>query len=269
MSKLQFLEHIMIRKFKFLFIIVLAPLLATGQSNFSSMNIILKGTTIITSITNDKIIIAADSKQTWGGDSSQKDFKIPLKCKIRHIGNFFFAAEGHTTMITPHIDFLELIEEMDFKASLTFSEKIDSIEFMLREPVKIFVENFQRYNDKAFKAILNKVLLSISFSCFENEKPVSEALFWEIKSTLTGWEIIPTHAKSDLIPRYMIQGQKAAIDSYLTNPLLANEIFDEKNIPKLIELQIKSTPLLVGLPIDIVVLNSKGYNWIQKKEGCK
>ena len=89
MSKLQFLDHIMIRKFKFLFTVVLAPLLAISQSNFSSMNIILKGTTIITSVTSDKIIIAADSKQTWGGDSSQKDFNIPLKCKIRHIGTSF------------------------------------------------------------------------------------------------------------------------------------------------------------------------------------
>lgn len=229
-------------------------------------NNILNGTTIITSITQDKIIIAADSKQTWGEDYSRE---APLKCKIRHIGNLFFAAEGITQMFKPNIDFLEIIENLDLKKALTFENKIDYIALKLREPVQEFAQNYQKFNPIAFDSILNKTLFSISFSQFENEKPCSSALYWEIKSTATGWEIVPGRATSEQIPRYMIQGQKDAIDYYYENNInFKNKIYDEKGLNELIEIQIKASPQKVGLPIDIVVINSQGFQWIQKKEEC-
>ena len=245
------------------FTLFLTQLFLYRQNNSMYTNNILKGTTIITSISQDKIIIAADSKQTWAGDSLLDNPKAPLKCKIRHNGNLFFAAEGYTTMIKPHIDFLEIIEKLEIENKQTFARKIDFIKLMLREPIQVFLQNFQKKNPISFK------LISVSFSQFENEKPRNVALFWEVKSTSKGWEVIANQLTSDIIPRYMIQGHKNAIDDYLANnPSFGNKIFDEKGVNELIELQIKELPLKVGLPIDIVVLTSEGYHWIQKKGQC-
>jgi hypothetical protein len=243
---------------------------SSGQNLLMMKNNILKGTTIITSIQSDKIIIAADSKQTWGGDLPPDNSIIPLKCKIRHIDNFFFAAEGHTTMISPRIDYLEIIESLDLSDKKRFVEKIDYIESKLKGSVDQFVVNFQKHSPNAFNQILNKTLFSILFSTFEDDLPVGIAIYWNIKSNDDGWEVIAQRASSDLIPRDMIQGQKTGIDRlFQRNPSYASNLYNVPGVLELINIQITDTPDKVGGPVDVVVITAQGHKWIQKKEQCK
>ena len=243
---------------------------ASGQNIEYMKNGVLKRTTIITSIQRNQIIIAADSKQAWSGDLLHDNSNVPLKCKIRHIDNFFFAAEGHTTMISPYIDFLEIIESLDLSKK-SFIDKVDYIESNLQDHVKQFVITFQRHNPNSFNQILNKTLFSVLFSAFENDLPVGMAIYWDIKSTdIGGWQIISQRASSDLIPRHMIQGQKTGIDKLFDkNPSIKNSLYNVSGLIELIDTQIQDTPDKVGGPIDVVVITSHGHRWAQKKEQCK
>src|SRR6266403_4314324 len=75
--------------------LLLVPSIAYGQD--SNKTVAKEGTTILVSVSKRDITIAADSKivNTEKPDWSQniRTF-ITTKCKIRHVGNFFFAAEG-------------------------------------------------------------------------------------------------------------------------------------------------------------------------------
>jgi hypothetical protein len=169
-------------------------LLVTRQdvTTTNSLNNFYDGTTIIVSVLPDRIIIGADSKQTPGGDGSDPIEVAPLKCKIRHVGNFFFAASGHTKMVKPDIDILKIIENLNFNDTETFHQRVIFAETMLKEHVNSYVTNFEKFNPISFSSLPNKNLLTVSFSGFENGKSVSEAVSWEIKSDNSRWAITST-----------------------------------------------------------------------------
>lgn len=242
-----------------------------GQATMTNpCNEIFKGTTIIISVQNNQIIIAADSKQTKKSDLLDDDSNVPLKCKIRNTGNLFFAGEGYLSMTNPYIDFLEIIESFDLSEKKNFNDKIAYIENKLRDPVNQYVYYFQKNHPLSFSKILNRTLLTIIFSTFENNKPICLALNWDIKSNIHGWEAVLNRAESELIPRYMVQGQNSAIEKHFQeNQSSLNKLFFVSGILELMNLQINETPEMVGGPIDIVVLTPDGFNWVQKKEQCK
>lgn len=246
------------------------PFTSTAQDKMDSSNNVLKGTAIIISVLKDKIIIGSDSKQTLSGDNIENNKTIyGPKCKISHIGNFFFTAEGYTKMITPEIDFIKIIEKINLSRIKTFHDKVMYIDSLLRNPVYSFIANLEKYQPRAFKETLKKdEFLTICFAAFENGKPVTEALFWNVKSQGNHWKINSSISSSNLVPRYLFLGQRAAIDSFLKfNPNYLNNL-DEHKINSLIKIQSKSTPKVVSLPIDIVILTPKGYKWISKREQC-
>jgi hypothetical protein len=231
------------------------------------MNNILKGTTIITSVTQEFIIIAADSKQTWEGDNSDKKKEAPLRCKIRHIGNLFFAAEGHTKMIDPDIDFLEIIEAMDLSNHETFIQKINFIIKELRTDVTRFLEVSTHINPIYLESLVNKHFLSISFSTFEHGSPKCIFVAFQLKKDEEGYSFEITAPENNSIPRYLIQGQKTAIEFFLAeSEAHIQKLWDYDEINDLFNIQINSTPDTVGLPVDIVKINAQGHKWIQKKE---
>jgi hypothetical protein len=66
----------------------------------------------------------------------------------------------------------------------------------------------------------------------------------------------------------MILGHKEGIDSlFQIKPNLIAQ-YDEEAVRYLIEVQANSNPKYVGLPIDLVVIKSSGFEWKQRKQEC-
>ena len=248
--------------------LIFTSLFILGQKIVNAQNKTIIGTTIIISMLNDKIIIAADSKQTGIGQG-RYDLEIPPKCKICHIKDFFFAAAGNTEMVSPHIDFLSILENLKIDTIRSFHDKVVYSIEMLKKSVNSFVQNFNKFNPLLFDSLLKKPpLMQIVFAAFENKKPVSEVVNWEVRLTSNGWEVVSTLMICNSIPRYLILGHGEAIDSLMNGDSKIANNLDEKTLNFLIESQVKSTPIIVGPPIDMVVIKSDGFKWIQKKQKC-
>lgn len=229
-------------------------------------NEILKGTTIITWLEVDKIVIAADSKQAWG-DSSNTNL-TPLKCKIRHVDNFFFAAEGHVQMITPPIDYLDIIENMEVDSNISFNDRVEFITSSLEEPVDLFMQTLQQTHNSNFNLLNNKYFMSLVFCSFEEHLPVCATVSWQLIINSGGWEIRTTSLKPPRIPTVIKMGQ---ISTLSIIPGLESEMNNEDlrvRINSLMEQQTESTPNDVGPPYDIVIIRNEGYEWLQKKDEC-
>lgn len=171
-------------------------------------------------------------------------------------------------MIKPDIDLYNIIKEINYKSDNTYHDKVLTIKSILTDSINFLFKIYQKNNPISFNNLINKEVISISFVAFENHLPFNEVLYWEIKPLKNSWEVVGTLMTSNQIPREMALGHQEAIDSFIIRNPNYYEQFDNYKAKHLIEIQSRSTPLWVGLPIDILNLDEKGHKWIQRQNSC-
>jgi hypothetical protein len=135
--------------------------------------IVCEGTTILVSISKRDVAIAADSKivNRWKYDwSNDVQTFITAKCKIRHVGNFFFAAAGQvgaykkSFYLNREIDVLNTISSMNLEKYESFEEKVKYVESSLKPYVEEIIQMLNiPPSDKPF--------LIVIFASYERNKP--------------------------------------------------------------------------------------------------
>lgn len=245
--------------------ILLLLLLLTICKNIQSQNLTVgHGTTILTFISNDSIIIASDTKQSIY-DSSGNKIKDTIVGKIGFTNNIIygfanlsFISYNNQEIFNPYKIFNWFaIKE---KPEMAFSSFNDSIIKNLKFAIK-------QQGQQLIDLINLKGGTSYIVASFLNNKPIVAIGSYYISGNIKNFEVIQKEEELSNMPFLNIRGMHDHIDSVFINnkrffDLSISSIYDKLNY--LIKLEADNHPEIVGLPIDILILKPKRYKWLIK-----
>lgn len=227
-------------------------------------------TTIVAVKTKQEIIIGADSKltDTYGNTVNEQ------ACKIIQSGNMVFAAEGFIRNKQTGFGIYKIIgQALKQPAKISLTDKVNFVSGvvvseLLKELPKLRKQNADTYRSK----IEGKVFLSLLFAGFENGKPLMFVRQFRLAMSRQqiGISVLPDDCMEDCNREFETRflGEKEAIESLPEDTPNFWGKGAAEGIRLLIETEIQSRNEYVGPPIDIVRLNNKRVEWIQRKQNC-
>lgn len=240
------------------------PLIATLLINstfFSQSNVAIgSGTTILSVLTPDTIVMAADTKYTLHyPDGKIKEYKVQ---KIHKVGNIYYAFSGTSIVIntdnnTETFNFYKTLHNI-LVLNPTFNKITKLLDSSIRQELAIA---FKNPNNKGLELLLNKPFLGFIAVTFINKKAIYEAGTYSLTGQNKKSYTVNYDSKTQKIPYFDRTGSCNYINSYLSNhfsylvdtPLIK---LDNKLI-NLIWVQSKKDST-VASPIDIFKITHKG-----------
>lgn len=233
-------------------------LLAALISSFNSFG----QTCIIVVRTRDSLFVGADTKRV-NLDSNKSD----TICKILKSGNCYYTFTGYSfedTLIdmNKYFDNTKCINNVTSEFLYNRYEKlINKLNLLYETKKSFYLKNYHKF--KWSEAI---------FFGVEKNEIVTKQLIFELVSDSIQPPIIDTSRLSlDYIPgrEFLVHpaGHYNSISSLLYEPnIWKNGI--KNGIEKLITIQSNNSPEYVGLPIDIILLSTKGEKWLCPTGKC-
>ncbi|MBN2413412.1 hypothetical protein JXQ31_17170 [candidate division KSB1 bacterium] len=215
-------------------------------------------TTIIAYQRNNIIHIGADSKHTvW---NSGKNIDTFSKTKIHIINNFCFLLQGNWADSTINFEtfITDQLKENSFGLTEHLKKIIDWYYSNFSSYYKVIKSQNSYYYQKIFK---EKLVCKILICGIENKNPHLYCLKFIINNDGILDHDIMNFSNEKAYMYYL--GQTEAIEQYLQENNWETETNPIDLINNLINLQIQTTPEFVRKPINIIKLDSKGYEWIQ------
>ena len=223
-------------------------------------------TTIAILRTSNELVIAADSLMTLYDGRPQQ------ACKIRRHGDVVFATAGLVVSSEGVLDLPQVISNV-LRRPVTWTEHVQTIEDRLQEPLLRTLRRLRREMPDEFRQrILQGFVLHVTLAAFRDGHPVLEMLEF-FAETNGGDELrIRVQRKScpDQCPR--------DIDVFAVGETEAmmRELRDLRQFPPdlaafgrdLVMRQIRSTPMFVGPPVDVIRIAADGVHWVNRKPSC-
>ena len=199
-----------------------------------------------------RILLAADSLRIGTTDGSDR---VPLRvCKIKNYGSIVYTAAGRyqPPAIAPDAIAANLLPRY-------LSEPI-------RDRVARFVEaaktSFESYNPRVPS---DQIIFTYVIGFFEAGEPV-----------LLTQRFLSVGGRLDVQVQREIEDNAllpAGQSGFLNHEQLVGRTFQAEEYPamldEIIRLQARLTPDIVGEPVDIIQLTTKGAEWLQVKQGCR
>ncbi len=255
-----------------LFVLVF-PILTVGQSK---TDLVLKhGTTILTLVSPDSIWIAADSKisETTGNNTRTENSSSSKKIYKTNNTVYGFAAiitastkSGESFFESRPI--MECILKKRKSTLISFEQYKDSIILRLNQLLDTLILN--RYTDLIDKYTKEPIHTFIMTS-FENGKPYYFSQSYIIAKVNGDFKI--QEMKGDIYDygtTFFIVGNKEIIKIFLSKN--QNHFDGLKKVKDklvcLISLEAQKNPTDVGMPVNAIILNKKGYKWSLNNKTC-
>jgi hypothetical protein len=239
-------------------------------------------TSIVAVRASNEIVIGADSKTTLLPGSGAGEAGGIAKCKIVQAGDLFFASAGSAGVgpadfpghLYPQFDLTKIIAK-SLQGDGPIADRVKNLETVLVANLTLIAEKAQQ-EDAAFflKRFVGHVLDTIIIGGIQNGEPVLMVRAFRLV-------ISPGGALSFDIGRFscpgdcpepvttIFEGQTGAIRNYLEQHKLFLFFADPVTVVRgLVGIEISEAPSLVGPPIDILRLTSKGAEWVQRKSLC-
>ena len=242
-----------------LLILFLCPVLHTGTA---------EATTVVVVRTPSEVYIGADSRV---GDVRDETFSSTA-CKIRQVGDLFFAFSGLPRIPGVDSGLMDIIEEaVSYGGSIAdmVEEFDDIIVDAWTDGLKTLKEERPDFYRKEVKG---RNVLQIAFAGIQKRKPVffMRHLKAVDKGGYPGIAIFKKSCPGDCRHGKVIAylGQTGALDSHMSD---SGEVWKDgyvEGIRELITLQMEAEPEQVGPPIDILLIKRQGARWIQVKSEC-
>lgn len=250
---------------KLIFAFAVLPLLSFGTK---STDIISTGTSIICIVDKSTIWLGADSKQEYKHINYGYTENLNI-CKLYHEKNMFFAVSGipWATINNVRYNIYESIRQ-----GIRNSSNIDDALQLSNKDINatatdVFKQMVNRY-PKIFLSRLNNIIASFIICGSENGIPVYVAVDYKLTGDVNNWKI--TNEKISPVKNIIALGKRQLIVSYVNRTFKNNAAFfnPKDSINKYIKMAITAYPTEVGLPINIIKFDNKGYKWIQKSQPC-
>jgi predicted RNase H-like HicB family nuclease len=239
-------------------------------------------TAIVLVRTAKEIVIAADSRATAFIRRKERiEPEFSSVCKIGGTGNFYFAVSGHAIDLSQPANLYNSYavgERFAFREKGSLPEKVNGFEEAIRKTLTGNLTAMRQNNRWQFDGWSNQPSV-VDIVLFGIEKKVATVyrLTFAIVPNTSQLREEPIKLKvnrevcgkgCELALFVVEMGEYAAIDRLLT----ATPDYWQGNliakVQELIELEIKDA-IVVGPPIDIFRLTTKGPEWIQQKQQCK
>ena len=189
---------------------------------------------------------------------SREDFTV---CKIRWIGELFYAAAGMGT--GPSLDIQTVFEE-----SLSRPETIHQRVSHLKQNVE---DTFGQAYEQLGELLIPEewrgrpVFQAVVAGTDDTASPTAYVLFIPKEKLPPDFGVVVKSLRSDSSTASAFLGQHTEIDRYTKEHnewLTEGIIFD--TLRKLIRLEVRVHPNEVGLPIGVLFLTAEGARWVQK-----
>jgi len=231
---------------------------------------LVTGSTVVAIRTPSEIYVGADSKLVAYG----KDKKIELSiCKIRQVDNLFFAQTGLVGDAAGGFNVAETVIKAH-KHGDSISATVQAFEKMVVGPLTTMLQQFKRDQPDFYKKDLQRDShFSIMFFGLENGTVVVYSRYFTATDPINGSSKIEIQRKDcpgdcPTGTTYIFLGEQEAMNKFLDANPHYSKIGWAPTIRKLIEIEIADKPDFVGYPIDIIRLNNKVTEWIQRKAEC-
>ena len=236
-----------------------------------SVSSLCAATTIVVARSQTEIVIGADSKVT---DTFGNDLKKPL-CKIRQAGNLFIAFEGLKENRQTGFNVLDFsLKALQRKPRASALDRVSILTALLTS--RLFTElRFLKQHDQEtyVRKILGKTFLRLIIAGFEHDRPlifVRQFRANQINEQMVVAESIAddclVNCQGEIVTRFL--GETEAIDGLAEETPgfwgkgLAN------GVRQLIQTEIAARDEYVGPPIDLLHIDARGAEWIQRKPKC-
>jgi|GEM_PF-6299246 len=255
--------------------VILIYLFFIGINKSPAQNTIVigKGTIIMTMISNDSIIIAADTKHVLATEGHGHPVEVDTVRKIHRSGNFFFALSGLTEIRSASdnkrtFDAIEVFKEC-LHSSRDLQISLSDFNSHLTSTLRALYKT--RQIDKLPTDFPDTIFLGVSIVNYKN---VSERLFGEFRITGSTpgdlslkWR--PHTVQS--IPYIDDNGRDTYVHDFLNKH---KEYFADTHnmlskMVNLIKVQARFDSTQVGCPIDAVTIKDHSYKWARRIDNCR
>jgi hypothetical protein len=240
---------------------------ASGQQNYFSIG---GGTTILTLINQDSIIIAADSRHSTHFFDGR--VIIDTVCKIARFDDIFYCFSGTSDISYKNN---KVFNVYDILRSC-LRKRID-----LKHAVRKFNLKLNRQVRKMYRyvgpgyfldSLPGRSLLQIVVVRFRHNTP--EYIFGDYQVTGNNKKNISVQFFEDLFDTRLFfnkTGYHEHIDSFLIeNPVFFSSAPTvEASLVDLIKLESTKHPQKVACPIDIIVIRNKTHDWVKRIYDCR
>jgi hypothetical protein len=230
-----------------------------------SSGFVTTGTAIAIMAKGKQIAAAADSKIliTRGRIES-------TDCKIKQVGNVFFAIAGHRREELSDFDAIYIATEACNTAN-NIQDRIIKFETMMKPALYNLLWVSRKKAPSYYESSLrDKMIVQVAFFGFERGSPYLYVRSYKDQSTSSqvGLQVERKEClgRCDMLA---ILGKSRAAEKYLiqTPSLSKKPLIDL--VKSLVELEIEDEPEIVGPPIDLLQLSKNGENWIERKSECQ
>lgn len=244
--------------------LLFAPMLSL-LSFGSHTDTISTGTSIICIVDKSTIWLGADSKQEYKHINHGYTENIII-CKIYHQKNLFYAVSGMPWATINDVKYniydsvRDAIENsMNIKNALELSNQ--NITPTITE---VFKQMINKYPE-IFLSRLNNIVASLIICGSENGVPVYVAMDYKLTGSITNWRI--TTERILPVRNVIALGKRQLIISHINKLSKATStvLNPQDSINKYIQMAINEYPKEVGLPINIIRFDNKGYKWVQSQ----
>jgi hypothetical protein len=243
-------------------------LLAQAPAVPAKLQSLYSGTTIVAFRTPDNIYVAADSRIT--STSNPQEFRS--YCKIRQVGNTFFAFAGIAEFYPTGFNLADLTASACRSRGTVF-EKARQLERLVKPPLEKIMRFLDGGNQQK-RTIPTSYDIGVVLCAVENGVPVMAVR-----------KFIPTFSRSRFDSIYVDKvdcpgPSVAANGTFLAmlghRELVKRHLGDKSlfvkgivpGIRRLVQYEIDANPLAVGPPIDILSIGKTSFQWIGRKPEC-
>lgn len=221
-----------------------------------------RGTIILSLITKDSIVIAADSKVTF---TNLPDATIK---KIARYKNTYYSFSGFTTIrdMEGHVFYsMKDTIQSALKHNKSFEEIVIALKKKFTNSIPIIYENSSQLSlEQLFP---NRRFIELSLVRYNNNVPqyLFGSFYIDGPSLLKcSFRFQPDDSLSHTYPLINSNGHHYAVDSFLQkNPAYFKEGITLQKLVYLINLEAKKYPDAIGYPVDVVIIKPKSKKWLR------
>jgi len=191
------------------------------------------------------------------------------ECKIRQVGDVFFAIGGHIREELTGFDAVKIATEA-LRNSGNAAAKVKAFEQNILLPLTELVRMVKSTNPAYFdKSLRDKPVLQVAF--FGNEQQSLYLYVRSYKATVYNSVdvIVELENNTDCTDCVRALGENDAIEDFINKNPKYRPASSVELVRKLVQVEIEQRPEYVGPPIDIVRLDTNGANWVDVKPECK